>query len=288
MSGCRSVGPLLDTFIDGELPAERLLDVEQHLASCALCTERVRFAESVRASTRRAALADAEPTAAFEARLRSAMAAERASEPAELVQSRAGTARSHGSPHDRSAGDTMLSWRAIASVAAAAAVPLFLAASVSDGGSRATKPQAISSAASLDGVLDDIVNAHVRTTSPAVTESGLVSNFEPEVGVPVRMPQLQQYGARWEGGTVVPMRNHRAASFRFRVHGHRVTLYVYDAKRVPLRAELEARVVRNVPVFVGQRRGYSIAAVEQRGVGHALTTDMSDAESAELIVASVH
>lgn len=283
MSDCRGVSTLLDVFVDGELPPEKLLDVEQHLAGCARCTERVRFSEAVRSSLKRATLADAEPSADFRARLAGALAAER-----EAAQDAASGTLPVAIARDARRGDTMLSWRAIGALAAAAAVPLFLAAGASDGASRTARTPPVSSASSLDGVLDDIVNAHVRATTPAVTETTLVENFEPEVGVPVRVPQLQQYGARWEGGTVVPVRNHRAASFRFRMHGHRVTLYVYDAKRVPLRAELEARVVRNVPVFVGQRRGYSIAAVEQRGVGHALTTDMSDAESAELIVASVH
>jgi len=47
------------------------------------------------------------------------------------------------------------------------------------------------------------------------------------------------------------------------------------------------RVVCNVPVYVGNRRGYSIAAVEERGIGYAIASDLSDRESAEL-VASIH
>jgi hypothetical protein len=72
------------------------------------------------------------------------------------------------------------------------------------------------------------------------------------------------------------------------VRGHRVTLYIYDASRFPLRASLEPRIVRDVPVFVGTRRGYSIAAAEQRGLGYAVATDLNDAQSAELVAASFH
>ena len=105
--------------------------------------------------------------------------------------------------------------------------------------------------------------------------------------MPVRVPSLQQYGARWEGASVVPVHNRRAASFRYHLGGHRMTLYVYDSSRFPLRAMLEPRVVRNQPIYVGTRRGYSIAAREQRGIGHAIATDLDDRESAEL-VASIH
>ena len=66
-------------------------------------------------------------------------------------------------------------------------------------------------------------------------------------------------------------------------HGHGTALD-------PLRATLEPRVVRNLPVYVGSRRGYSIAALEKRGVGYAVATDLNDRESAELVasIQSVH
>jgi hypothetical protein len=41
--------------------------------------------------------------------------------------------------------------------------------------------------------------------------------------------------------------------------------------------------VHNQPVSVGERRGYSIAAREQRGVGYAIATDLDDDASAELV-----
>jgi hypothetical protein len=86
----------------------------------------------------------------------------------------------------------------------------------------------------------------------------------------------------------LPPKSLRAASLRYRLGGHRVTLYVYDSSRFPLRATLEPRVVRNMPVYVGTRRGYSIAAVERRGLGWAVATDLTDRESAELAAASAH
>jgi len=43
--------------------------------------------------------------------------------------------------------------------------------------------------------------------------------------------------------------------------------------------------VRNESVYVGNRRGVSIAATEHRGVGYAVATDLNDDESAELVAA---
>jgi hypothetical protein len=98
---------------------------------------------------------------------------------------------------------------------------------------------------------------------------------------------LRQYGALWEGGSVVPVRETNAALLRYKLDGHRITVYVYDSGRMPLRARLEPRVVRNEPVYVGTRSGYSIAAREQRGIGYAVATDLGLNESAEL-VADMH
>jgi anti-sigma factor RsiW len=39
-------------------------------------------------------------------------------------------------------------------------------------------------------------------------------------------------------------------------------------------------------VFTGRRRGYSIATFEQKGVGVAMTGDLSNEESAELVAAA--
>lgn len=288
---CRKISPLLESFVDGELSPERVLEIEQHLIECAECCERLRFSEAVRASTYRAVRtnADARPTPAFEARVRATLSAERARE--ELVEEGERERRAPAS------GGSRLSWRSIAPMAAAAGLVLALGASYgSNDETREQKraAQAVASApsdptATVEALIETLVREHASPAPPAVTDPGprLIHTLEPEVGVPIRIPKLQQFGARWEGGTVVPVSNQRAASFRYRLGGHRVTVYVYNAERVPIRARLEPRVVRNMPVFVGTHRGYSIAAVERRGVGHAVATDLDDDESAELAVAAV-
>jgi anti-sigma factor RsiW len=291
-SPCRQVLPLLETFVDGELPPDKLLELEQHISDCNVCAARVRFEGSLRNSTRRAVRQAVAPSSALRDRIGAALSAERQRQAALSAE--------------RESKNGMLSWRSIVPIAAAAAFTLAWAATADDrhDETRVDEPDPADSplpqsgisvlsnaagttVANLDQLIEQFVDYHAQAATPEITEPGLVEQLEPQVGVPVRLPSLQQYGARWEGGGVLPVRNRPVASLRYRLGGHRVTLYVYNSSRFPLRATLEPRVVRDEPVYVGTRRGYSIAAVERRGVGYAVASDLDDRESAEL-VASIH
>jgi anti-sigma factor RsiW len=272
-SSCRQTVPLLEAFSDEELAPDMLLEVEQHLVDCATCTERVRLNQALRVSMRNAVRNSAPVMPGFEERIAAALRAEAAREEAiDGVVER--EARHHH----------MLSWRSVVPVAAAAALTLVWAAST---GTRPTPGQnAYSQAENADQLLEELVDHHMKALGPQVTEPALLSQLEPEVGVPLSLPSLKDYGARWEGGSVVPVSNNQhAASLRYMMGGHRVTLYVYNSSRVPIETRLKPRVVRNEPVYVGSRRGVSIAATEHRGVGYAVATDLNPDESAELVAA---
>jgi anti-sigma factor RsiW len=286
-SPCRRSAALLEPFVDGELSSDKICEVETHLADCRTCRERVRLSNAMRTSLREVVRKDAVPSSDFADRVSRALAAE------SVRQERASSSRwnDRGRP---------LAWRFIVPVAAAAGVTLVWGAaqynhSQSNETASVNRPGMVTSTpvvtAAMDELIDEFVSYHASPSNdpPEVTEPSLVRKLEPEVGVPMPVPSLQQYGLRWEGASVVPMRekSQHAASLRYNFDGHRVTLYVYNSSRFPLRATLEPRVVRNVPVYVGSRRGYSIAAVEKRGVGYALATDLDDTESAELVVASM-
>lgn len=274
MTPCRRVLPLLEAFADGELTADKILEVEQHLAECAVCGERVRFSNALHLSTRRVVHEAAVPSPAFVERLQAALDAE--------YEREAGRAEV-----EREARGKILPWRVIVPVAAAASFTLVWAASKppvpSDGGyeSAAIHNDVMGSPANVEQLVDQLVSYHAKASAPQVTQPTMVQELEPQVGVPVRLPSL--HGAQWEGASLVPVNNQRAASLRYNLGNHRVTVYVYDSNRFRLRATLEPRVVRNQPVYVGNRRGYSIAAREQRGLGYAVATDLDDRESAELV-----
>ncbi len=273
MSTCRHFVPLLEPFRDGELGPADVVDVEAHLVECERCAERLRLGQALRVSLKQHVRADAAVSDAFEQRIRLALSAER-----EREERREAPTELHG---------RMLSWRGIMPIAAAAAVVMVWAASANnrttDAGTVA-KGDVASTPASVEKLIEDLVANHQRSAGPQFTEPGLLSQLEPEVGVPVRAPNFKPYGASWEGVSVVPVNNQRAASLRYRIAGHKLTVYVYDASRVPVRSTLQQRLVRNEPVYVGSRHGVSIAATERsNGVGYAIATDLNKDESAELI-----
>jgi anti-sigma factor RsiW len=265
--------------MDGELPPERVVEMEQHLSDCECCRERVELSQAMRQSLRNV-VTESQPSTEFVNRVSRALATERAR------QEENNSWEQRGKP---------LAWRFIIPVAAAAGFTLVWGAARDDSAKRisAERAPSVTTAptvtATVDQLIDELVSYHARAADPEVTEPSLVNKFEPEVGVPVAAPRLQKYGLRWEGASVVPVQHtQRAASLRYSFDGHRVTLYVYNSAHLPLRATLEPGVVRNTPVYVGSRRGYSIAAVEKRGVGYAVATDLDERESAELVVASLH
>jgi anti-sigma factor (TIGR02949 family) len=279
-SGCKPVVTLLDAYADGELSPDRVLGIEAHLAECHSCSSRLQLDHAVRKSVRRATYSAAVPSDAFRERIMHSLRAE--TERTEAAEREAAAPRS-----------SMLSWGNLAPLAAAAAFALIWKAIPHESAkvSPTPTPSGIQAASvepfNVEKLLDDIVERHLDRSAPAVTERALLEGMEPEVGVPVRAPTLLQYGARWEGGSVVPLRNERAASLRYRVAGHRVTVYVFNSEKLPFNARFTKRLVRNEPVYVTWKRGVSIAATDRRGVAYAVATDLSEEEGAE-IVASLH
>ncbi|HMJ11551.1 MAG TPA: zf-HC2 domain-containing protein, partial [Polyangiaceae bacterium] len=167
MSTCRRVLPLLEAFVDGELAADQVLEVEQHLVDCPLCGARVRLSHGLKLSTRNSVQRAISPSTGFEQRLRAALAAERERET---------LARQH--LHDTRGA---LPWRTIVPVAAAAAFTLAWAASTNESrqnrvGSDQLAASALSSSstAAVDQLIEEFVNYHASPPAPEVTEPGLI------------------------------------------------------------------------------------------------------------------
>jgi anti-sigma factor RsiW len=273
---CRRVATLTDAFLDGELPPDQMLEVEDHLGSCEPCRERARFDAHLQQDVQDAVTRDAVPSRDFEARLAGALRAERE----RLLQN-----------DSLRPASSRRKWTATVPLALASAATLafvgWLNSRVRSEGrpdmSAAEPMKPVEPASNPEQDLEEFVSYHTSPPAPQITEQALVPGLEPEVGVPVRLPQLKQYGAHWQGGSVIPVHNNRAAILRYEVSNHPVTVYVYDTRQVRLRGVLEPRVVHDKAVHVGERHGLSIAAREQRGVGYAVATDLDDNESAELV-----
>jgi len=178
-----------------------------------------------------------------------------------------------------------LPWRTISPIAAAAAIALLFGATQRQHGSAGNDPLIASTENQL---MDVLLQHHSAPPAPTLTAIDSVGRMEPRLGFPVHPPNLERYGARFVGANLVTVDRTPAASLHYSLtNGRRLTFYVYDPEKLPLRAArtLHPRVVQNQAVFVGHRRGYSIATCERHGVGYAVTTELGDTESAELVAA---
>lgn len=266
---CQDIRPYLEAFVDQELSPERTLDVERHVAQCESCRNEVETSQTL-AMVTRSAVSEVPCCPNFQARLCKSLAEER---------------RRQEEPS--AAAHKPLPWRTISPIAAAAAIALLFGAAQRQQGNVSTQPLI----ASTENQLMDVLLQHhsAPPTTPTLTALDLVQRMEPRLGFPVHPPNLERYGARFVGANLVNVDQTPAASLHYSLNnGRRLTFYVYDPEKLPLRAAvrtLHPRVVQNQAVFVGHRRGYSIATCEKHGVGYAVTTELGDAESAEMVAA---
>ncbi len=290
--GCGKYERWLTPYADDELDAVHILELETHLDECDSCTEFVALTRSTRSSLR---LVAREPApAGLRERMQQAMQRELAEPTDESPPVAAGD-----EPKQPIEGMQLVKLRYILPLAAAAAIALVFAGvrlgdqdSATVAGAKPTNTALAAKVSSLDTLLEDLVDRHVDPPPPEVTDPQSLVKFTPYVGVRVRNPQLTPFDkrARYVGARVQPVRRNHAAMLQYVVRDkHRVTIYVFDSKRVPvkprhLHSMLKRRTVKSKDVYVGRMRGFSIAAAENKGVGYALASDLTDDENAELML----
>ena len=269
---CRTVACLVETYLDDELEPSQLLEVEKHTATCTTCRERIQLDRAIRMGVRRSVETKTSPS--FRARVAHSMTAER--------WASAERAQASGVP----------TWRAVGlAVAATIAAVAGLDRQNHRGAEETKRPVQTnaSAAVGIDALIDQFVDWHARPLPPEITNVNDLPGFEPYVGVPVRPRGLSTFGAKLLGGRILPVQEQNcAAMLQYTLDGsHRVSIYVFDPRRVGTRpSRLQTKVIGSVPVYVGQIRGWSIAAAERSGVGYAIASDLGDDASAELALAA--
>ncbi|MGC4065665.1 MAG: hypothetical protein QM784_13660 [Polyangiaceae bacterium] len=300
MTQCCSFSRWTESFIDGELSPEHTIDFENHFPTCELCHTKLKFERAYRISAQRAVRSVAQPSAAFEARLRAALAQERATQEQES-QSAAVTTPIPLAPVVPISATHVphrpLSWRSIAPLSVAAAAALAFAAlrgepapsgyaGMTPHGSEQNRSDRTDTMQKVREFLDQLASDGEHTPSEPHFPMPRLFPVEAETVVGGRRftpPRLEP--AIWEGYHVqqVPVQG-RVSSWHYRVGKHRVLLWVYDSQKLPLRAVLEPQVARNQAVFVGTHHGRAVAALERNGVGYAATTtSLPPTETAELV-----
>jgi anti-sigma factor RsiW len=276
---CSRLACSVSPYVDGELTPAQVAELDTHLLGCTDCSERVQLLRATRASVRRVARVEA--SSDLRARMAAVLAAERVRADGVAAQ-----------PKDLATGAR---WKATLPVAVATAAGVALVAggaiwrARSEEGASPASVLATAAVLSFDSLLDDLVALHAEPLPPEATSVDELPRFEPLVGVSLRRPaSLAPLAGAFRGARVHAVRDRRAALLQYLVPGnHRVTMYVFDPAKVPVRPTvLTRRMVHERPVFVGQMRGYTVAATERAGVAYAVASDLP-AEQSTQIVASL-
>lgn len=289
----------LTAYVDEELDAVHALEVEEHLGSCSPCNELVSSLRATRGSLQRACKLPC-PSSLRE-RIQRSVEAERLYDQAHRKDSLEASVRSEGEEEPASqlepgasvrpaAEGSLGKLRFVVPLAAAATFALVFGATrlkefevqpVATTERSSSAP--VEAAASLDNLVEDLVAQHMHPPPPETTDPEGLRRFDQWVGVKVRPPKFDAEDITWTGGRLI---HPRAAALQYMVRDRqRLTLYVFDPRKVMMQTgRLAPRRIEAGMVYVGHVRGYTVAASEREGVGYALASDLSDDESARLLV----
>ena len=236
---CVDTRRYLDTYLDGELDAEALIDVERHLASCAACGASATLRSRLKSELRELGEVRAPDT------LRRRIEA--------LPTRRARSRR----------------WMAVAAVPVAAAAALVIA----------LLPIGHASDKELSQiVMEDLVQRHSRPLPMEVRDHDplrAASWFEGKVDFPVHPPRLGIKNASFEGARLSNVRSSQAAHMTYLVDGHRVTLMIFNPRHADLTSGRKVRVGGH-EVLVGDRNGYHVAVLIKDGLAYAFSSDLPE------------
>ncbi|HVY48782.1 MAG TPA: zf-HC2 domain-containing protein [Minicystis sp.] len=280
MIDCTLFTRAIDGYVDGELDPAHAIDMEAHVVACGACAERVALLRATRHSMKRVSASRASDAL----RARCSGALEREKKRAEMRRA-----------VEEDLSPKLIRLRYALGLAAAAGVVFAMGMAryrhqrEADAQLAAPASGDETSHAGFDTLIDDLVALHAHPLPPETTNPDELQQWDPLVGVPIRRPAFQPFGGHFRGARVLAHADRRAALLQYTVlGGHRVTVYVFDPRAVPVQAtRLEPRLVRERPVYVGHVRGYSVAAAEQRGIGYALATDLDDEKSTDMVLAAL-
>ncbi|WP_394834037.1 zf-HC2 domain-containing protein [Pendulispora rubella] len=290
---CTHFSHLLGAYVDGELEPSRVLEVDEHVASCETCRERVQLDHAVRGSLKRIVKASAPE--GLRSRVALAMAAERergerrADAQAGFFSGRRASVPAGAVGHVAAARDTGMMWRAMVPLASAAALAVVWGVATRGPMSKSTTSDKLAAGLASDTLIQDLVAEHSHPLPPESTDPKAVNDLERYVGVPVRPTSFEKRtGARLVGGRVLPMMHHeRAAMLTYEIGTgadlRRVSVFVYDPKHIQMDAdELAPRAVGTAQVRVGNFNGFSLAVTQRAGVGYAIASNLDAERSAQL------
>jgi anti-sigma factor RsiW len=279
MHDCRDRARMLGSYLDGELEATKLIEIDEHVGECETCREETQLLRAMRGSIKRVVRTAA--PGGLRDRIGVAMSAERVREDvradaeAEALGAKAPLV-------------SLSSWRTMVPLATAAALALMWGAATR--GNQSSTAAAMETRAGFgDDLLADLVMDHQWQLPPDAKDADSVRGLERYVGVPVHPASFERgtLNARLVGARIIPLHGQRGAMLQYEVgtgsDKQRVSVLVYDAQKIEIgTANLSPRAVGTAEVRVGREKGYAVAATQRAGVGYLVTGDLDPDRSAQL------
>lgn len=142
----------------------------------------------------------------------------------------------------------------------------------------------------VEPLITDSIVKHQRNLPLEVTggPEKVQSWFDGKVPFAVSMPQL---GPRCSlrGGRLSHLGNREAALLQYDQNGHKVSVFVFDGQKMPLRLRLpERRVIANREVIIDAASGYHVAVFRSQGLGYAITTgNVAESDFIQMVSAAL-
>ncbi len=281
---CQKYAHLLGAYVDGELDAAQLLEIEGHVSHCETCSERLSLDRAMRGTLKKvvaeAANANDDKMSAMRARMRAAMSGARA---------RAESQATFTQMQQVSSTTKLPGWRTLVPLSSAAALAIVWGSVAHSPSRQADSSERNVKAAGLaNDPLAGFVQMHSRPWPMERTDAQGVRALEQYVGVPVRPSTFEKKGAHLIGGRLMPVHEERAALLEYRIgqgpSAQRVSVFIYDPRKIQVESSdyLQPRAVGTAQVRAGHVNGYSVAVTQKGGVGYALASDLDQERSAEL------
>lgn len=281
-AACRVVKRHVDALVDGELDSSAQIDFEKHLAGCVICREHAMFAQSMKRATK-TALGGVKAPEHLRLRVLTALDSAAASRAQAAAVAPPVAAQLPQRPAAAPGWNDSRLARYALPAAAAAVVALGFATQTDD------SQETVSLQAAAVPVFEDVVRRHEREHPPEVqgSPSQMASWFQRKLEFNARPVD---FGPRSDvelvGARISNVRERDAAAFYYQVHGHRVTVMVFEPPPETFRGADHVRMGGH-DVYYRTVHGYTVPMTQMGGLTYAFTGDL-DRDSMIRLAASAH
>lgn len=249
---CTNSKKFIDAYMDGELEAGMMLEIETHLDNCANCAGLFQVKKKMQSEL---------------SMLGRIQAPEHLRAQVESIHN----------------GKFRLWWKrpmVAAPLAAAAALMLLFWSSGNEQLPISTQEVAL--------MVDDVVDRHIRELPMEIqnsSQNAAASWFQGKIDFPVRTLGPGIKNATFKGARVSNVREHQAAQMVYLVDGKKVTFMVFPANRLSVSGG-NLMTVKGKKIVTGQRNGYNVVMAKEGDMIYALSSDLPVKRLVSLLVDS--